>query len=144
MTRISPMRPEPTTMIVYDEATGMIHHVAKNVLAAAYEVGQAVMEGTPLGALDQEYVDTSGPEPVIAPRPTLPDLVPSPGAVWTATGGPAGMELAVWDGDLGTLLAEIPETGGSITVTLPDPGPYRFVLTAPFPYLARTMEVQVY
>ena len=132
---------------LFHDATGLIHstysHHTDEFLATDTPAGLSAFEVTAPADSGNHYVDLSGEEPVVAPRPMVPELVESQAGTWAATGCPDGMEVAVWDADLGTLLAEVPATGGTVEVTLTDPGPYRLVSVAPFPYLARTLEVEI-
>lgn len=86
----------------------------------------------------QYYVDSGA----VTLRPTLPDLVEAPTGTWTLGSAPSGIQVEVWDREINQLITTVAESGGSVEITLPDPGPYSF-RASHWPYLDFLQEVEV-
>jgi hypothetical protein len=90
-----------------------------------------------------DYVADIGNGPEILPRPLISPLTEDTPGVWEATGCPDDLEIVVWDIDLGVILAEVPQINGVIQIALPDPGSYKLISKAPFPYINITQIIEV-
>lgn len=88
------------------------------------------------------YIADPAGTQTLAERPTFPDPVEAPAGTWTWAGCPAGTEVEVWDTELRSLIATVPETGGAIEVTLPDPGAYLLRVEA-WPHITQITEVTI-
>jgi hypothetical protein len=130
--------------IVYDTDTGQIIRTGTCELAAVpfqimfdppnYNViiGQALP--------DFDYINT---EQVVTPRPNIVNLSETSEDVWFSNNNPVGASLEIWDNELNSVITEVYESSGEFEISLPDPGAYKLISKAPFPYINITQIIEV-